>query len=62
MDNFSENILLAPDNEQVCYCSNITKGQIQDAIAGGANTLAKIKGTTGACLAARCKEMNPRDR
>ncbi|WP_034602697.1 (2Fe-2S)-binding protein [Maridesulfovibrio frigidus] len=62
MVKFSENILLAPESEQVCYCLNITKGQIQHAIAGGADTLAKIKGATGACLAARCKEMNPRGR
>lgn len=43
----------------VCYCSQVTKGQIIDAIHDGAKTLADIKRMTGACTIGRCKELNP---
>lgn len=48
------------DNQEiVCYCSNVTKGQIVDAIKDGAKTLNDIKEMTGACTIGRCKELNP---
>ncbi|MBI9111652.1 MAG: (2Fe-2S)-binding protein [Maridesulfovibrio ferrireducens] len=62
MTIFTKDILLAPENEIICYCSNITKGQINEAISNGATSLAAIKEVTGACIAARCKEMSPRGR
>ena len=62
MKAYTEDIRLALDSEPVCYCSNVTKGQILKAMADGAQCLADIKKATGACRIARCKEMNPRAR
>lgn len=59
---FSEDILMAPLSETVCYCSNVTKGRIMAAIQDGARTLEDIKLSTGACTAGKCKEMSPRKR
>ncbi len=59
---FTEDILIAPFNELVCYCSNVTKGRIMAAIQEGAHTLEDIKTATGACTAGKCKELSPRKR
>lgn len=48
------------NNEIVCYCSNVTKGQIVEAIENGARTLDDIKKMTGACTVGRCEELNPK--
>lgn len=45
--------------EIVCYCSNVTKEQILEAIAEGATTLQDIKRMTGACTLCRCEELHP---
>jgi NAD(P)H-nitrite reductase large subunit len=60
--NFTEDIRKAPDSETVCYCSNISKGQILAAKANGAKMLENIKQMTGACTQGRCKEASPRKR
>lgn len=44
----------------VCYCSNVTKGEIFDAMKNGAKTFADIKAVTGACTKGNCKELSPR--
>ncbi len=48
------------DLEVVCICNNITKGEIEEAIAHGAFTMEAIKKKTGAmsgaCDGVRCKE------
>lgn len=62
MKAYTEDIRLAPDSEPVCYCSNVTKGDILKAVAEGAQSLADIKKMTGACTVSRCKEMSPRGR
>ncbi len=59
---FTENILEAPLNEVACYCSNVSKGQILEAIWAGARSLQDIKAMTGACIIGRCKELSPRGR
>jgi len=59
---FTEDILKAPLNETVCYCSNVTKGRVMAAIREGAHSLEDIKIATGACTASKCKEMSPRKR
>jgi len=59
---YTEDILNAPDGELVCYCSGITKGAIVEAVRNRASSLEDIKVMTGACLVARCKELNPRKR
>lgn len=48
------------DNDQlICYCDNVTKGQIIEAMDQGAKTLADIKRMTGACCSCKCAELNP---
>lgn len=46
--------------EMVCYCSNVTKGQITEALQQGAETLDDIRRMTGACTKGNCKELSPR--
>lgn len=46
--------------EIICYCSNVTKGQIVDALDNGAKTLDDIRKSTGACTKGQCKELSPR--
>ena len=59
---FTEDILEAPLNEMVCYCSKVTKGRILAAIQEGARSLEAIKAATGACSMGKCKELSPRKR
>lgn len=47
------------NHELVCYCDNVTKGQILAAMEQGARTLKDIKQMTGACTSCRCAELNP---
>jgi len=46
-------------NELICYCKNITKGEVDNAILNGAKTLKDIQSMTGACTGNQCKELNP---
>ena len=48
------------DQEIVCYCSNVTRGQIIDAIHKGAKNLDDIRKMTSACTIGSCKELSPR--
>jgi NAD(P)H-nitrite reductase large subunit len=59
---YTPSILDAPDDELVCYCSKVSKGEILLAVRRGAATLAGIKAITGACAVGRCEEFNPRGR
>lgn len=47
------------NGEIVCYCSQVTKDQIVNALANGAKTLDDIRSMTGACTLGRCKELSP---
>lgn len=47
------------NDEMVCYCKEVTKGEIVEAIRGGADSLKKIQKTTGACTGNKCAELNP---
>lgn len=49
----------APSSQIVCYCLNITKGEIVNSIRSGCTTLDQIKESTKACTGKRCKELNP---
>jgi len=53
------NFKTAPDDTKVCYCTDITLGEIRKAIADGAQTLEDIQEATGACTGNRCEEKNP---
>lgn len=48
------------DNEIICYCSNMTKADIIQALDNGAKTLKDIQISTGACTKGMCKELNPK--
>ena len=47
------------ENEMVCYCKEVRKGQIVSAIRNGADSLKKIQQTTAAGTGNNCAEMNP---
>jgi NAD(P)H-nitrite reductase large subunit len=62
VEQFTSDILAAPAEELVCYCSGVTKGEILSAMHNGAKSLADIKRLTDACSVGRCKELSPRGR
>lgn len=43
----------------ICYCDDVSEGEIIEAMERGARTLADIKRMTGACCSCKCAEMNP---
>jgi len=47
-------------DEIICYCSNVSKNKILEAIRNGAKSLQNIRDATGACTVGRCKELSPR--
>jgi NAD(P)H-nitrite reductase large subunit len=49
-------------DEIICWCSNVTRADIENAMDEGAKTLDDIKEMTGACTICKCKEMNPKHR
>jgi NAD(P)H-nitrite reductase large subunit len=53
------NWLEANDSELVCYCIEVDKKTIIDAIKNGKDTLSKIKESTKACTGSSCKDLNP---
>ena len=59
---YTEDIRQAPEDEPVCYCSNVSKAEILAARNRGARSLEDIKTMTGACKEGRCQETNPRRR
>ena len=59
---FTENVLDAPLDEIVCWCSQVTKKTLLEAIRNGANDMATVRSTTTACTIGRCKELSPRHR
>jgi len=50
------------DDELVCFCSQVTAGDIRQAKREGARTLDDVRRMTGACTIGRCKEFSPRGR
>ena len=48
------------NHEIVCYCNNVTKGQIIEAMDQGARTLSDVRKMTGACTNGNCKVLSPR--
>ncbi|NTV49545.1 MAG: hypothetical protein HGB32_01795 [Geobacteraceae bacterium] len=60
--HYTENILEAPLNEIVCWCSGVNKQSILGAMQNGARNMDDIRRMTGACTQGRCKELSPRGR
>lgn len=48
------------DSQIICYCSNVTRGQIVAAIEKGARTLADIQRMTSACTVGDCERLSPK--
>lgn len=48
------------NHEIVCYCNNVTKGEIWKAMDEGAKTFGDIQKATGACTKGDCKNLSPR--
>lgn len=49
----------ASDEEVVCHCCKVSKGQIRQAIEMGAYTIPLVKVATGACRGKDCERTNP---
>lgn len=56
------NILDAPDDEIICWCANVSKGMVCDAIADGVDTLDKLHEQLGILRGTQCAEKSPRGR
>ncbi|MBR9675438.1 NAD(P)H-nitrite reductase [Candidatus Woesearchaeota archaeon] len=50
------------NDEIICYCKNIGKLKIVNAIDNGAKTLRDIQDMTLACTGNNCKETHPKKR
>lgn len=48
------------NKEIICYCSNVTRGDIITALKNGAKTFDDVREATGACTEGNCKELSPR--
>ncbi|MDP4208238.1 MAG: (2Fe-2S)-binding protein [Bacteroidota bacterium] len=46
-------------SQVVCYCKNVTKAEIEEAVQNGAKSLSDIQKITGACTGNQCKDLNP---
>jgi NAD(P)H-nitrite reductase large subunit len=44
----------------ICYCKQVSQGEIESAIKLGAKTFTDIQRRTNACTGNQCKELNPR--
>lgn len=49
-------------DEIICYCSNVTRRQILEAVKNGAETLRDIQEMTNACTVGDCQEKSPKKR
>ncbi|WP_201354213.1 (2Fe-2S)-binding protein [Hydrogenimonas urashimensis] len=50
------------DDDLICYCIEVDKKSIVEAIRNGATDLKAIKEKTGACSGHECAEKNPNGR
>ena len=57
-----DDVTTLSDKDLICYCVEVNKKRIVDAIRNGATTLQAIKETTGACTGNECKRLNPNGR
>jgi NAD(P)H-nitrite reductase large subunit len=57
-----DDVTTLSDNDLICYCVEVDKGTIANAIHNGATTLKEIKTRTGACTGNECTTKNPNGR
>jgi len=50
---------LDDDSVPVCYCSNLTRGEIKEALVKGYTTVAEIRKYTGKNITGKCLTENP---
>jgi NAD(P)H-nitrite reductase large subunit len=60
--SFTPNIFDAPDDEIICWCTMVTKGQVCKAIADGFTTLDALHERLGILRGKQCAEKSPRGR
>jgi hypothetical protein len=46
-------------NDPICYCSNLTRGEIQDAVKKGCKTIYDVQNYTKKNITGFCEERNP---
>jgi len=54
-----DDVTTLKENDLICYCCQIDKRTIVNAIHNGATTLKVIKEMTNACTGSECKVLNP---
>jgi len=47
------------DHVPICYCSNLTKGEIKKAVNNGCTTVEEVRKYTGKTTTGNCKEKHP---
>ncbi|MCW0484838.1 (2Fe-2S)-binding protein [Gaoshiqia sediminis] len=47
------------DNVPICYCSNLTRGEIKNAVKNGSKTIDDVQVFTGKNMTGNCKIKNP---
>ena len=47
------------DNVPICYCSDITRGEIKDAVKNGCRTIDEVRSYTMKDITGLCDTMNP---
>lgn len=47
------------DNVPICYCSNLTRGEIKNAVKNGCRTISEVQEFTSKNITGNCKEKNP---
>jgi bacterioferritin-associated ferredoxin len=51
---------MSDSDEMICYCGQVGRSTILQAIRRGAKTLKDIQQATGAGVGSRCKQLNPK--
>lgn len=51
---------MSDSDEMICYCGQVRRSTIVEAIRHGAKTLKDIQQATGAGIGSRCQELNPK--
>ncbi len=55
-------IEMLPHSATICYCNQVTKGELVRAISEGATTVEALHQVTGAGFGGKCKELHPEGR
>jgi NAD(P)H-nitrite reductase large subunit len=53
------NVEMLDDDDLICFCINVDKKTIVQAVKDGADSLKKVREATAACTGDDCKNVNP---